>query len=143
MDDRLLFMMSKASHVLKLYLKNEFAAAGVRISPAQMGVLFLLRQKDRRMMTELSAALSVDNSAVTGLVDRLEQLGLVKREESPGDRRKYVIAATRAGLEEADRAGRVAARVNASIRDAFSEQEIRVFKKVLDGIYMKFGGGDS
>lgn len=56
-------MMSKASHVLKLYLKKEFSGAGMTISPAQMGVLFLLKQKERRMMTELSAALSVDDPA--------------------------------------------------------------------------------
>ncbi len=143
MEDRLLFMMSRASHVLKLYLKNEFAGAGVRISPAQMGILFLLKQRNRRMMTEFSAALSVDNSAITGLVDRLEKLGLVKREDSPGDRRKCVIEITPAGLEEVDRARKVANRVNSNIKDGFSEQEIRAFKKILEGIFIKFGGGDS
>ena len=38
-------------------------------------------------------------SNVTGLVDRLEQRGLVKRREVDGDRRAYRVVLTREGIE--------------------------------------------
>jgi len=46
---------------------------------------------------ELSRRLLVDKSNVTGLLDRLEALGLIRRNEVANDRRSYHISLTDAG----------------------------------------------
>ena len=46
---------------------------------------------------ELSDLLVVDRSNVTGLLDRMEKAGWVRRDDNPGDRRVYRVSLTAAG----------------------------------------------
>lgn len=48
---------------------------------------------------ELSRALQLTQPTVTGIIDRLERAGLVKRERSTADRRKIGVSLTAAGRE--------------------------------------------
>ena len=138
-DDRLIFLIFKTQNKLKNYIGSQLAAGGVRISVVQAGILFLLKQKDGRTMTELSQILSTDNSAITGLVDRLEKSGFISRKMPLNDRRAYLICITADGLEEIDKAKVVIRRVNEEIKEGFSVEEIESFKKVVIGIFDKFG----
>lgn len=136
-DNRLIFLLSKAQHKLAIYLKKVLVENNVKVTGVQTGILFLLKQKSRTM-TELSKELSIDNSAITGLVDRLERSGFVCREINPLDRRKFLISITESGLEEVEKAKRIVNKVNEEIKTGFSEQEVESFKKVLNGILEKF-----
>ena len=138
-DDRLIFLLFKTQNKLKNYVRSQLAAAGVRISEVQAGILFLLKQQDGRTMTELSQILSTDNSAITGLVDRLERSGFISRKTPLNDRRAYIISITPEGLEEIDKAREIIRKVNGEIKEGFSVEEIESFKKVLNGIFEKFG----
>src|SRR5512144_18661 len=68
------------------------------LSPVQCHVLHLLEPGRPMSMSRLAEALSCDASNVTGLVDRLESRGLVRRHPSTGDRRVKVLDLTPAGL---------------------------------------------
>lgn len=92
-------------------------------------------------MTELSQLLSIDNSTITGLIDRLEKSGFVSRKVSPTDRRIFHIYLTTQGMKEINRAKTVIRRVNEEIKTGFSEQEIESFKKVLNSFFEKFNEG--
>ncbi|HSV97159.1 MAG TPA: MarR family transcriptional regulator [Spirochaetota bacterium] len=138
MEDRLLYLLSRAQHRLKNHLKREFASAGVGVSPAQMGILFLLKQRDARPMNELGRMLDIDNSAITGLVDRMERQGLVRRTPNPEDRRQSPIAITRQGMDEAARAAKVARKTNEAIREGFSPEDVAVFVRILSAFFDKF-----
>ena len=139
MDDRLLFMLSKATHKLTNYLKIQFIEAGVHMSPGQMGILMLLRQKDLRPMNELGKILDIDNSAITRLVDRLEKSGLVLRQANPKDRRQYLIGMTDKGLQQTLKAKKISKAANDKIRDGFTDNEIEVFKRMMVSFKEKFG----
>lgn len=68
------------------------------LSPSQFNVLNLLYGlPDGLSQTELGRQLIVHRSNVTGLVDRLEKRGLVKRRELAGDRRVYQVVLTAEG----------------------------------------------
>jgi DNA-binding MarR family transcriptional regulator len=68
------------------------------LSPSQFSVLNLLRGvSDGFSQTELSRALVMHRSNVTGLVDRLEQRRLVARRENAADRRAWRVVLTPAG----------------------------------------------
>ncbi|MHC1744896.1 MAG: MarR family winged helix-turn-helix transcriptional regulator [Syntrophobacteraceae bacterium] len=133
--DRLIFLLSEAHNKLQNHLKEDLAAAGLRITVVQAGILFLLKQRDGQTMTELSQALSTDNSAVTGLADRLERLGLIIRKRSPNDRRAYLIHITPDGLEEIGKAKAVIRRINAEHKEGFTPDEIDAFRRVLSSIF--------
>jgi DNA-binding MarR family transcriptional regulator len=72
-------------------------AAELELSPAQCHVLRLLDPDKPVSMRHLADGLCCDASNVTGLVDRLEARGLVRRAASPEDRRVKVIELTPKG----------------------------------------------
>lgn len=68
------------------------------LSASQFNVLNLLRlNPDGLSQSDLSRLLIVHRSNVTGLIDRLEKRGLVRREEVAADRRAYRVVLTQAG----------------------------------------------
>ena len=68
------------------------------LSPSQFNVLNLLYGLPKGLsQTELGRQLIVHRSNVTGLVDRLEKRGLVKRRALAGDRRVYQVVLTAEG----------------------------------------------
>ena len=68
------------------------------LSPSQFNLLNLLRgQAGGFTQAGLSRSLIMHRSNITGLVDRLEKRGLVRRKDSPEDRRAYRVVLTAAG----------------------------------------------
>ncbi len=68
------------------------------LGPSQFNVLNLLHLNcDGLSQTELSRQLIMHRSNVTGLVDRLEERGLVRRREVAADRRAYRVVLTPVG----------------------------------------------
>ena len=68
------------------------------LTGAQYNVLNVLASRDAGIsQRELSDVLVVDRSNVTGLLDRMEKVGWVKREDDPADRRVYRISLTPTG----------------------------------------------
>jgi len=137
-DDRLIFLVFTAQQQLRNHLKRRFREEGLRTTAAQAAILFLLRGNNGQTMSELSQALLVDNSTLTGMIDRLEKIGFVTRGAHPGDRRAYSIEITAAGHEEADRAKKVLKDVNRAVKEDFSDSELESFKKILKAFFRKF-----
>src|SRR6476661_3621783 len=72
-------------------------AAELELSPAQCHVLHLIEPGRPIPMGQLAETLACDASNVTGLVDRLESRGLVRRRPSATDRRVKVLDLTANG----------------------------------------------
>src|SRR5436853_5635426 len=71
--------------------------ASFDLSPIQCHVLHLIEPGRPLPMRRLADTLSCDASNVTGLVDRLESRGLVRRQPSHQDRRVKVLQLTPTG----------------------------------------------
>ena len=85
-------------HWLWVANKQRFFAMSqeFELAPQQMIALRMLGAGPRKM-SELAQALFCDNSNVTGIVDRLEERGLVRREAAEGDRRVKLLVLTKEG----------------------------------------------
>ncbi|MFD5628285.1 MULTISPECIES: MarR family winged helix-turn-helix transcriptional regulator [unclassified Streptomyces] len=71
-------------------------------------LLRFLATSDGALQRELSSRLGYDPSAIVGLVDDLEKLGLAERRPSPDDRRSRLVVLTGDGqafLRDTDEAG--------------------------------------
>ena len=69
-----------------------------RITPQQWGVLSTVSEAgEQPTMAEISRNLMVSKQNITGMVSRLEALGLVRRAADPADLRAVRIALTRKG----------------------------------------------
>jgi DNA-binding MarR family transcriptional regulator len=74
-------------------------ASEFELSPPQVRALGVLDPERPVPMSELADALHCDNSNVTGIVDRLEDRGLVERRSATHDRRVKMLAVTDRGAE--------------------------------------------
>src|SRR5688572_12648282 len=72
-------------------------AAELQLSPAQCHLLHLIEPDRPVAMGRLAETLACDASNVTGLVDRLEARGLLRRRPSDADRRVKVLVLTPTG----------------------------------------------
>lgn len=68
-----------------------------RITFSQYSVLLALSRKGPMQMNKLGEHMLVAPANVTGLVDRMEKKGYVRRRKDEKDRRLYVIEATEKG----------------------------------------------
>jgi DNA-binding MarR family transcriptional regulator len=98
------------------------------LSPPQAIVLRLLAEP--RTMSELATAMACDNSNVTGIVDRLEERGLVERRAAERDRRVKLIAATGAGTKLREELNRRLAEPPDAVR-ALSAADQRALRDIL------------
>jgi DNA-binding MarR family transcriptional regulator len=69
------------------------------LSPPQVMALRQLDPEEPKPMSELALALRCDNSNVTGIVDRLEDRGLVERRPGEHDRRVKMLMITERGAQ--------------------------------------------
>jgi len=138
-DDRLIYLLFMAHQKLRTHINNALLDGGIKTTLSQVGILFLLRQSDGQSMTQLSNALDIDNSTLTGLIDRLERSGYAARRPGDSDRRSFRICITPQGLEESNRARLLIRKINEEIKSGFSQEEIETFKHVLASLLNKFG----
>jgi MarR family transcriptional regulator, organic hydroperoxide resistance regulator len=76
------------------------------LAPQQIAALKALGERGSIPMSELAGELHCDTSNVTGIVDRLEQRGLVVRRSAPHDRRVKLLELTARGVELGSEVGR-------------------------------------
>ena len=138
LEDRLIFLISKVYQKLIINLQKSFSESGIEVTPIQVMLLFFLQKNDGSSLTQISQGLMLENPTVTGLIDRLEKSGYVKRSDHPNDRRVYLIHLTEKGKKVASKALPIVKRLNEQIKEGYSEEEMEGFKKVLMGAFNKF-----
>ena len=137
-EDRFIFLISKVCQKLIMNLQKAFSENGIEVTPIQVMLLFYLQKNDGSSLTQISQGLMLENPTVTGLVDRLEKSGHVKRSDHPDDRRVYLVHITEKGKKVANKALPIVKKLNEEIKKGYSTEEIEGFKKVLVGAFNKF-----
>lgn len=127
---RILYLIKLAHSALTRAAERE-AVLRSGVTGVQMGALFVLGARGPVLMKELAAELSINNSAITGLVARMEEAGLVERAADATDGRAVKVAATVKGAKAAAAALPFVRAVNAAALDGFSKAEIAVIAKFL------------
>lgn len=94
--ERLADILTVLQRCFMLNLSKELTRGNV--SFPQYFLLGFLTQQKQLTMTEISQKMGHTTAAATGLVDRLEKLGLAKRSHAKDDRRKILVQVTPAGV---------------------------------------------
>ncbi len=79
----------------------------------------------------LAKSLDLENSSMTGLLDRLEKQGLVERQRDPSDRRGILIFLTQKGIEARQTIHALVEELDNRLQSALSAEEIKIFRKVI------------
>jgi MarR family transcriptional regulator, organic hydroperoxide resistance regulator len=137
MDRRLFFLFHRAQRALATY-----ASAGLDehlgISIAQLTTIMYVSKHSGCSLTELADLLDLNKSAVTGLVQRMERAGTLRREANPQDGRGQLLFVTPKGETLRDRARPLLRRLNADLTEGFSEAEMDVVYRYLNTLVARF-----
>jgi len=112
------------------------AAVGERlreigVSIPQCDVLTTLTEKEGVSQQELAKRLYVTKGNISGLIDRLEEAGLVERRSTAADRRQHAICLTDAGRAMAEKAIEVQRRWIASTLGRMTEGDLEALETQL------------
>ena len=110
------------------------AAASENLTASQGKALTVLRRGPAAMRA-LAHTLTCDASNMTGIVDRLEKRGLVRREPSPSDRRIKNVVLTAEGERVAD-VIRAKMRTTQEGLDRLSDQERDSLNTLLERVFI-------
>lgn len=72
------------------------------VSMTQMHVLWILQHHGEMPMSRMAELMDVSLSNATGIIDRMEERGLIERARVPDDRRVVVVRITAGGLQAMD-----------------------------------------
>ncbi|NLW46734.1 MAG: MarR family transcriptional regulator [Firmicutes bacterium] len=82
----------------------------------------------------LAKSLDLENSSMTGLLDRLAKKELIVRKPNPNDRRGFLIFLTPKGIQARNTIKSLVEEMDRKLRTQLSPEEIKVFRKVISVI---------
>src|SRR5215472_4859517 len=116
--------MRKASAQGTMFAKGVADRAG--ISASDMDCMDFLNLEGRMTAGRLAELTGLTTGAITGVIDRLEKAGFVRRERDESDRRKVFIAPAPERMMEIGRFYALMQRAMQKQRDGYSDAELKV-----------------
>ncbi|QYJ07469.1 MarR family winged helix-turn-helix transcriptional regulator [Qipengyuania flava] len=127
---RILHLLQMAHSALfrasDLALREHYA-----IGTAQQAVLFMLRGEDGAPISRLAKQLGMGKSGLTGMIDRMESAGLVRREPNPDDARSFLVFLEPRGCQLSEATLPTTRRVNAALLEPFDAAERATIERFL------------
>jgi len=99
---KILYLIRRLIHAGELYTKE--LDRKYQVSVPQLLCLLTLHENGSLPPSKIAKNMMVGSSTVTGIIDRLEQKGLVRRERDSPDRRMITISLTETGKKLARKA---------------------------------------
>jgi DNA-binding MarR family transcriptional regulator len=105
------------------------------LTPAQYNVLRILRGEGKPTpILEIAGRMLTATPGITGLIDRLEKLGLVRRERCESDRRVIYVAVAPKALEVLGRLDEPVRELHRRLLSPLSRADLETLIRLLDAI---------
>lgn len=122
----------RATHRIGLLLQATRPALG--LSQGEAHLLAELHESGPCTVGDLHRAFAHRKSTLTGILDRMEERGLVKRRLREEDRRSFSVELTAKGRAAAARAHQRLSRLEAAVRKQVSAEDLRGFAAVVEAL---------
>jgi DNA-binding MarR family transcriptional regulator len=123
------FVLTKAQNSVQQLFKAELAPYG--ITPGQYGVLKCLWDQNGLTAKQLAERLCLDSSTITGILDRMENKGLINRYHDVRDRRALCVMITQEGQDLQEPVTQAIVSANKKALYSFNEEQSELLKKLL------------
>lgn len=129
-ENYICFKLNKVRRKIHRYYESKLAA--FNITPVQFYVLSALWDTDEMKFKDLARRLDMDGATLTGILDRMEKRGFIKRKDDPDDRRSVLVCLTDKSKEIRPQMIEIAQNLDQEFRDKVSDDEFRLLLNVLD-----------
>lgn len=137
MDKRLFFLLNMAQRKLFNHV-DKVCEEALDTSVTQLAALLYILKNEGCLQKDVAKALSLNKSAVTGLIVRMEKNELLERIVSEEDARAIKLYPTPEGTKKTLALMPLIDELNASFSDEFSDEEIQTVLKFLNFIIKRF-----
>ena len=135
MDTRTGFLISQIKSVSGRLFERILQDCGVEeFNGAQGRILYVLWQADRVPIVELSKKTGLAKNTLTSMLGRMEESGLILREQSEEDRRQTIISLTDKARELEEKYDEVSERANLLFFKGFTPAEIAELECLLSKV---------
>ena len=128
-NDCIFFLLAKCSQTGVKFWAQKVSSLGV--TAVQAMVLGFLAEEDMITSRQLGERTIIDSATLTGILDRLEAVGYLKRQSNPDDRRSIMISLTAVGREVARDIRNLADEANKEFLQKLSREEEAMLKGLL------------
>jgi MarR family transcriptional regulator, organic hydroperoxide resistance regulator len=129
----MLASLERAAHLIGVHAER--AGRELGITQAEVHVLVQLARRGATPIATLHREFGTKRSTLTNVLDRLEGHGFVRRELRGEDRRSFTIHLTRIGAVQARRLAKVMDELEAAVRSAVEERDLRGVEAVVDALH--------
>lgn len=124
------YLLTTAQHTVFQYLNSKLIPYD--ITPSQYAVLSYLWQRGSGASSkQIAEVLYLENSTISGVLDRMQKKDLIKRVANEEDRRGVHIMLTDKGKSLEAPVTKIIDDVNAEVLKCFSDDEVAVLKNNL------------
>jgi DNA-binding MarR family transcriptional regulator len=131
-EDCFVFLLGKAYQKAHGLLKKKLNPFG--LTPVQHLILTVLGDEEALSPAEISERTIMDSATLSGVLDRMADAGLIKKEENPGDRRSIRVSLTARARKMMDKLAEQRKAVNEELTSALSIEEKLLLKRMLKEI---------
>jgi DNA-binding MarR family transcriptional regulator len=125
------FLLVRVGYAIKAAAFDEFERAA--FSPYHHSILALLEEGARKTQSAIADALDLDRSQLVGLLDVLEDRGLVERRRDEVDRRRHTVTLTGKGRAQLAEFRTIVRRIEDEYLEPLDESE----RALLQGLLAK------
>lgn len=123
------YLLTGAQHAVFQYMKKNLAQFD--ITPIQYGVLGCIWEFDMHNPKDIAAHLGVENSTISGILERMETKGLIRRTIDSSDRRYIHIELTDLSRDLEIPVRTVVTGVDRAVLEQFGAEEVGTLKEML------------
>ena len=134
-QDCIFFQLTKASQAGSGFWAKKVEHLGVTASQAM--VLNFLGEEDCIPSHNLCRKLQITSATMTGILDRLEKMSLIKRQRHPEDRRAILVCLTGQGLSHAREINGIMVEANEEFLSQLGSKQSRNFRALLKHVWME------
>jgi DNA-binding MarR family transcriptional regulator len=140
-DRRLIFLLHRA-HRAVTARANAAAIAELGVSSAQLGMLYHVAKHPGCTMSDVADLLDLNKSAASGMVQRLERAGLLRREPDPRDGRASRLFVTDKGEAKRVQSLALVRRLTSELTGTFTAAEVEVIYRFLNLIVDRYANDE-
>ena len=129
------FLIAKIHQLSGRIFAKKLKDYTIEINPAQGRIMFVLWREDEIPIHELANKTSLGKSTLTSMLDRLEEMGFIRRVPLKQDRRKILIKRTEKDKSFQDLYVRVSQDMTKLYYHGFTPSEIEQFEIYLKRIF--------